>query len=83
MASPANLHIGMLHERLFEHAQDVMIVFDLDGRVQRLNAAGRELAGIAEPDVACTPLLDLVHPSDRNALHDRLAGTRVVRWRRT
>jgi PAS domain S-box-containing protein len=77
MASPANLHVGMLHERLFEHARDAMVVFDLEGRMQRLNAAGRELVGLAEPEVAGTPLLDLVHPNDRGALGDRLAALRT------
>ena len=77
MASPANLHVGMLHERLFEHAQDVMLVFDLEGRLQRLNAAGRELVGLADQEVAGTPLLDLVHPNDRGALGERLAALRA------
>jgi PAS domain S-box-containing protein len=54
-----------------------MVVFDLEGRMQRLNAAGRELVGLAEPEVAGTPLLDLVHPNDRGALGDRLAALRT------
>jgi PAS domain S-box-containing protein len=54
-----------------------MLVFDLEGRLQRLNAAGRELVGLAEAEVAGTPLLELVHPSDRDALGERLAALRA------
>ena len=77
MASPANLQHDTMHERLFEHARDVMLVHDLDGRVLRLNAAGRALFGLGEDDVAETQVLDLVHPTDSGTLRERLTVLRA------
>jgi two-component system cell cycle sensor histidine kinase/response regulator CckA len=67
-------HHDGLSERLFELTPDVLAVVDSHGRIVRLNRAGRELIGLDDDDLAATRLFDLVHPSDRDAMSERLTS---------
>jgi two-component system cell cycle sensor histidine kinase/response regulator CckA len=67
-------HHDALSERLFELTPDVLAVVDGHGRIVRLNRAGRELIGLDDEDLAATRLFDIVHPSDRDAMAERLSS---------
>jgi two-component system, cell cycle sensor histidine kinase and response regulator CckA len=72
MAIQRTDHHDGLSERLFELTPDVLAVVDGRGRIVRLNRAGRELIGLDDEDLAATRLVDIVHPSDRDAMTERL-----------
>lgn len=51
--------------RLFDHADALLVVADLDGRIRRVNPAFTRALGHAPEDLNGKPLLDFVHPSDK------------------
>ncbi len=53
---------------------DGVFVVDGTGQVAFANPAAEELVGPVEPGIVGRPLVDVVHPDDRNALVDRLAA---------
>jgi two-component system cell cycle sensor histidine kinase/response regulator CckA len=77
MTMPGDSHPDALALRLFELAEDVIAVVDLDGRVVRLNPAACRLVGREEAEVTGRPLSELVHPGDHGAMVERLAGLRA------
>ncbi len=56
---------------LAETTPDVIILHDLDGRVQYVNRAGLELAGITEAEVIGKPITDFVSSESLAAMEER------------
>ncbi len=54
-------------DRVFELAKDLLCVVDLEGRFLRVSPAFVETLGYAEEELIARPLLELVHPEDREA----------------
>jgi PAS domain S-box-containing protein len=53
--------------RLFDLSLDLICVVDFDGRLRRLNPAWEAVLGHTGDGVLDTPLMDYVHPDDRQA----------------
>jgi PAS domain S-box-containing protein len=77
MTMPGDSHPDALALRLFELAEDVIAVVDLDGRIVRLNPAACRLVGREEAEALGRPLAELLHPGDHGAMAERLAGLRA------
>ena len=60
-----------LEQRLFELANDALVVTTLDGEIRRANAAAAALAGRSEDDAIGGSLWDLLHPDDRGPVRAR------------
>ena len=59
--------------RLLELVRDPLFVSGPDGNVHGANAAGLELLGVTEEELAARPYRELVHPDDREATERELA----------
>lgn len=62
------------YRALFEHASDLISVFDRDRKRLYANRAARRVLGFDEEDVACRPLLDRVHPHDLPRMEKALSA---------
>ena len=60
-----------LEQRLFELANDALVVTTLDGAIRRANAAAAALAGRSEEEALGSSLWDMLHPDDRAPVRAR------------
>ena len=60
-------------DRLFDVPGDLLAPVGFDGHFKRINPAWQETLGHSMPVVLKTPLIDLVHPEDRNATIEQLS----------
>lgn len=60
-------------ERLFALSLDLMCVATLDGRFLRVNPAFESVLGWSVAELEGQPLLDLIHPADREATLNEMA----------
>lgn len=54
-------------DRMWRLSKDIMLVADLQGTLSAVNPAFTTILGWLESEVLATPLLDLVHPDDRES----------------
>ena len=77
MGEPANLDIGSSAgnhtwmEDLFDLAPDLMCLSTIDGYFERVNPAFERALGYTTDEFVARPLIDFVHPDDRE--HTRTA----------
>jgi diguanylate cyclase (GGDEF)-like protein/PAS domain S-box-containing protein len=69
-------------DRFFTMSSDLLGILDLEGRMVRLNPAWHDVLGWESEQLLSKPLLDLVHPDDRDTTaaqteHLRTSGTAV------
>ncbi|MCE9658860.1 MAG: PAS domain-containing protein [Burkholderiales bacterium] len=60
--------------RLWRLSSDIMLVARIDGPVTAVNPAGSAILGWAERELVGSPLIDIVHPDDRDASVAALAS---------
>lgn len=65
--------VGGEIDRLFDVPGDLLALVGFDGHFKRINPAWQETLGHSMPVVLKTPLIDLVHPEDRNATIEQLS----------
>ncbi len=61
-------------ERIFDLAFDLLCVADTAGYFTRVNPAFERTLGYSSDELLSRPLLDFVHPDDRDPTRDSLAG---------
>ena len=61
-------------ERIFDLAFDLLCVADTAGYFKRVNPAFERTLGYTSDELLSRPLLDFLHPDDREATRDALAG---------
>ena len=61
------------YRALWENAEDVLYILDLDGRLTDVNQQGERLTGYARADLLGRPILDLIAPADHAVMRDQLA----------
>ena len=59
-------------EQFFELASDLMCILDTEGCCQRSNQSFERVLGYASDDICQQPLIDLVHPDDRQAVQQTI-----------
>lgn len=55
-------------EAVIEGSQDIVLVLEADGAIRTVNAAAQRILGLDIETLADVPIVDLVHPSDAEAL---------------
>lgn len=61
---------SQLFEATFDLASSALVLLDRQGRIVQVNDAFAELFGYARAALSGKPLLDFLHPTDRDRLHD-------------
>jgi len=64
-------------DRMWRLSKDIMLVADLHGTLFAVNPAFAAILGWSEAEVLATPLLDLVHPDDRDATMRQIEALRL------
>jgi PAS domain S-box-containing protein len=58
--------------RFFTLAPDMLGVAGFDGRLRQLNESWQRTLGIAATELCASPVVDFLHPDDRQAMRDQL-----------
>ncbi|WP_313171870.1 hybrid sensor histidine kinase/response regulator [Massilia oculi] len=64
-------------DRMWRLSKDIMLVADLQGVLSAVNPAFTTILGWLESEVLATPLLDLVHPDDREPTTRQIEALRL------
>jgi PAS domain S-box-containing protein len=64
-------------DRMWRLSKDIMLVADLQGVLSAVNPAFTTILGWHESEVLATPLLDLVHPDDREPTMRQIEALRL------
>ena len=64
-------------DRMWRLSKDIMLVADLQGTLFAVNPAFTAILGWTEAEVLATPLLDLVHPDDRESTVRQIDALRL------
>ncbi len=64
-------------DRMWRLSKDIMLVADLQGTLSAVNPAFTNILGWLESEVLATPLLDLVHPDDREPTTRQIEALRL------
>lgn len=71
-------------DRFFDMSVDILCVIGFDGYLKRVNPASQSILGYAPAEFLSIPLMDLVHPDDREATLAEMTklsqGARVFRF---
>ena len=71
-------------ERFFDLSHDMMCIASTDGHFKKINHAWQATLGYTKPEILATPLLDLIHPDDREAtlreVERQLAGQATIQF---
>jgi|GEM_PF-6668747 PAS domain S-box-containing protein len=63
-------------DRLFSIALDLLCVVGADGYFRQLNPAWERTFGVSGAELRSRPVLDFIHPADREGTGERLAEVR-------
>src|SRR4051812_43919564 len=61
-------------ERFFDLTLDLLAIAGFDGYLKRVNQAYVRTHGYTMEELLARPMLDLVHPDDRDSVREALAG---------
>ena len=62
-------------DRLFALSRDLLCVIGADGHLERVNPAFERTLGWTTADLLSRPMLEFVHPDDRQATHEELIAS--------
>ena len=61
------------YRELFENANDLIVVFDIDGVIEEVNRAVEETLGLSRDEIVGKRVADFIHPDFHNELRERVA----------
>lgn len=60
-------------DKIFQHSIDLLSIISFDGKYQVLNPAWTKVLGWSQEEMLASPVLDFVHPDDRNKTRELMS----------